>query len=721
MLITRRSTNSGIFLPALLVMAAASAQAQAADGHKVSPEKERQLIGVLKSDAAPADKALACKGLAVDGSSECVPELARLLSDEQLASWARIALEAIPDPAADDALRGALDSLQGRLLVGTINSIGVRRDAKAVETLKALLDAKVVEVASAAAVSLGHIGGAPAAKPLQSHLTVSSEKLRSAVAEGCVLCAERFLSEGKSSDAQELYDAVRKADVPKQRILEATRGAILSRKNDGIALLLEQFRSPDKALFQLALGTAREFPGKEIDQALAAELDRATPDRAALIVTAMADRPETVILPAVLKAASSGGKPARLAAIDALGRVGNASCLTPLLQIALDSDGELVQTAKAALADLPGESVDKDVVARLAKSEGKTYPLLIEVAGKRRIEGATPALLKALENSDKNVRGAALTSLGAIVDLKGLPVLVAQVVKPKHAEDADVAQQALKTACVRMPDREACAGQLAAAFDDSPAATRAALLQILGAMGGTKSLETIGAAARSSDANLQDVASKLLGEWMTADAAPVLLDLAKTGPAKFQVRSLRGYIRIARQFVLPEEKRVAMCKNAFEAAKQTAEQKLVLDVLKRYPSAGTLKLAVEAAQVADLKDDAVATALAIAQKIGGKSSDAGEVLAKIGLPKVKLEIIKAEYGAGGTQKDVTEIVQKQAGDLPMITLPAATYNASFGGDPIPNTPKQLKIQYKINGKSGEATFAENALILLPMPKETASK
>ena len=41
----------------------------------------------------------------------------------------------------------------------------------------------------------------------------------------------------------------------------------------------------------------------------------------------------------------------------------------------------------------------------------------------------------------------------------------------------------------------------------------------------------------------------LLGEWMTVDAAPVLLDLAKTAPEeKYQIRALRGYIRLARQF-----------------------------------------------------------------------------------------------------------------------------------------------------------------------------
>ncbi len=65
---------------------------------------------------------------------------------------------------------------------------------------------------------------------------------------------------------------------------------------------------------------------------------------------------------------------------------------------------------------------------------------------------------------------------------------------------------------------------------------------------------------------------------------------------------------------------------------------------------------------------------------------------------------QAEYGAGSTQKDVTEVLRKQAGDLPLITLASSSYNASFGGDPVPGSVKQLKIQYRINGKTGEASF-----------------
>src|SRR5690606_4254703 len=110
------------------------------------------------------------KKLAIHGSSAAVPELAKLLPNPQLSSWARIALEAIPGPEADEALRNAAESLDGLLLVGTINSIGVRRDAKAVELLAGKLKDQDEEVASAAAVALGKIGNAPAVQSLRGAL-----------------------------------------------------------------------------------------------------------------------------------------------------------------------------------------------------------------------------------------------------------------------------------------------------------------------------------------------------------------------------------------------------------------------------------------------------------------------------------------------------------------------------------------------------------------------
>jgi hypothetical protein len=158
-----------------------------------------------------------------------------------------------------------------------------------------------------------------------------------------------------------------------------------------------------------------------------------------------------------------------------------------------------------------------------------------------------------------------------------------------------------------------------------------------------------------------------------------------------------------------------MCRTAMEIANRDAEKKLVLDVLARYPSQDGLLLAAEAAKTASLKADARKTVLVIVQKIGGNSPQVQQILAHLGQERVKIEILKAEYGGGGKVTDVTGLVRQSVHGLPLLILKGASYNEAFGGDPAPGVPKELKIEYRLNGKPGKATFAENATVVLPNP------
>ncbi len=704
-------TRYFLFSVALLAMIAPRLRA---DDQEANASKERELIAVLQSDAAKAEKALTCKGLAVYGTAAAVPALASLLTDPELTSWARIALEAIPDPAADAALREAMGKVQGRTLIGVINSLGVRHDAAAVGALAERLQDADAEVASAAAAALGCIGNAEATQALQQALT-TAPGARSAVAEGCIFCAEKLLTEGKMAEAEQLYEQVRKADVPKQRMLEATRGVILARQSDGAPLLIELLQSEDKGLFGLGLSTARELAGADVTESLVGALEKVWPERRALVILALADRGDAAVLPTMMEAAQSGSMQVRIAAVGALGRMGDASSLPILLSAATETDEELSQAGKAALEALPGDGVNKDIADLLGQATGKQRLVLIEVAGGRRIP-AVPLLLKAAEDTDAQVRSAALTALGEVVELNDLSALIERVVAPRNTEDAEVVQRALRAASVRMPDREACAEKLAAAMSGASLPARKSLLEVLAAVGGAKALQAIDVAAKENNPELQDIASELLGKWMTPDAAPVLLDLAKSNvDDKYKIRALRGCIAILRRFDMPEQERAEMCRAALAAAQRDAERKLVLEVCGIHPSVDTLKLAIESAKVPALKNDAVAAALAIAEKMGG-SEEVHKMLSQIGYDPVKIEIVKAEYGAGATFKDVTAMVQGFVGDFPLIILKSNSYNTTFGGDPAPNTVKQLKIQYKIDGKAGEVTFPENATVLLPIPK-----
>jgi len=694
----------------LVLAAAGIARGQA------TTQTEPELVAILASGASEADKAIACKRLAVIGSAAAVPELAKLLSDEHLASWARIALEAIPDKASDAALRDAARNLSGRLAIGAINSLGVRRDVRSVELLASMLSDEDAEVAVAAAAALGKIGTQEAAAAVREAFTHGRPTVRPAAARACIECAERLLGSGDTAAAVALYDLVRWTSVVPQRVLEATRGAILARGDAGIPLLLEQLRATDRGRFRIGLSTARELDGDALDAAVVAELGRSDPARDALLVNLLADRGRPDAISAILKAAGADRpREVRLEALKALGRVGNATSLATLLEAAGDSDHAIAAAASAAIAELRADGIDAEILARLPGSKGRQKVMLLELVGSRRID-AVPQVIESLESDDAAIRSAAVAALGEVVDLERLPVLVGLVTKPRDAESAAAALAAVSTAAVRMPDPDACAAALSGAMQAAGADTKVSLLDVIGKVGGKKSLGIVAAAAAGDDAALQDAGTRLLGDWLTPDAGPVLLDLAKTLPdGKFRTRSFRGYLRVARQLGGSPDEKAAMCRKAMEVARDTADRRTVLDALASIPSKGSLELTAEAAADADLRDAARAAAAAVLAKSGDAIPGGWDLAKKLDLSKAKVEIVKATYGAGGNRRDVTELVRKRAGGLPLIVLPDPDMNKAFGGDPAPGTKKQLVIGYKLDGKPGEVTLEENAAVVLPTP------
>ena len=63
---------------------------------------------------------------------------------------------------------------------------------------------------------------------------------------------------------------------------------------------------------------------------------------------------DSVVSPALLAAAKSGPKEVRISAIGVVGRLGDASSLSPLLEIATDADAELVQAAEDSAGQSAG-------------------------------------------------------------------------------------------------------------------------------------------------------------------------------------------------------------------------------------------------------------------------------------------------------------------------------------------------------------------------------
>jgi hypothetical protein len=187
---------------------------------KMEPAK---LVAMLKDpDSTVFQKAIACKKLAFVGGKDAIRPMEALLTHPQLSCYARFGLEPNPDPAADDALRAALPKVNGRLKVGVITSIGVRKDAKALDALTKLIDDSDPEVAGAAAASIGMIGGMQAARALQAALGRTRPPVFPVVARASLLCAESLMA-NNNARALELYSQLSADTMPKPVRLAALR------------------------------------------------------------------------------------------------------------------------------------------------------------------------------------------------------------------------------------------------------------------------------------------------------------------------------------------------------------------------------------------------------------------------------------------------------------------------------------------------------------------
>jgi HEAT repeat protein len=478
------------------------------------------------------------------------------------------------------------------------------------------LKAADVEVASAAAVSLGKIGGDSSARALEKALASSAGATRSAVAQGCVLCAERYVAEKKYAKATKLYDTVRKADLPRQRILEATRGAILARQSDGLPLLLETLRSTDKAIFGIGLRSARELPGRPVTEALAAELGKTNPDRQGPLFLALADRNDAAVLPAILTTAKSGSKNLRLVAIEVMVRLGNATCVPVLLDTIADSDTELAQAAKAALIGFPGKAIDDQVAASLPRASGSTRRVLVEVAGQRHIAAAVPELTKAANDPDPALRATGIKALGESIDAADLGALTDLLAKAKSDDEVSAVQAALESACTRIPDKTTCANKLLPYIPTSAVSAKCALLRVLGVLGTPNALDAVRAAVASQQPAVRDTGIRVLAEWPDAPALPTLLDILRTSEDEsHRFLALRGCVRLLDLSDQPASEKVKIFAELIARTQRPDDRKVILSGLANVADTGALKLAEPFLNDAQVQAEAELAVLKIAGAI----------------------------------------------------------------------------------------------------------
>ena len=593
------------------------------------PEQRKYIelrLAELLSESTLECKSFICRQLWFIGTADSVPAIAKLLMDEETADIACYAIGQNPSKEAGKALREALDKVSPKVQIRIINLLGDRRDDQSVEAIGKLVFGAEREVGEAAVAALGKIGGSKARKLLVEGRAKGDSELRFAATDAYLRCAEDLVAEGKTRQATVIYkELVSKNETPIIRSA-AIKGLADVGRQETVSLVIAALRDENRMVRTTARSCVRTMKGQGVTELFANELSETSSDEQVLLIGALADRGDAAALPAITVAAKSTNTEVRKAALQAVGKLGDASFIGYLVKVATEGmSSEEKSTAVNSLKLLQGGRVDDAIVKRMQNSQPSVRSQLIQVLFERNAVGTVPALLDEAVNPDRKVRKAAFKALGRLAGEKDLPSLVKLLVKLEDDSSRRGVERAVVTVSRKISETTKQADAVLAGLrGEKRVAVRCSLLRALGGIANNNALRTLEDASKETNPAVRDTAVRALAKWPNVTAAEVLLEIySNTQNRIHRLLSLRGFVRL---LALPAEERpvektLKMCRKAMHQAHGPAEQKLVLSGLSNVSDPGALLIVEPFLQVETVRAEAAMAMIKIAGSIMETHSD----------------------------------------------------------------------------------------------------
>ena len=583
------------------------------------PAIEAKLLTVLQSAEATEDaKTFVCRCLRQIGSAKCVPAVAPLLSNEKLSHMARWALQGNPSAEAGKALRDALGSVNGNLLVGVISSVGARRDAEAVGALASLAKGDDATVAGAAMNALGRIGGAKAAAALQAMTPAAA--LQKAWVTASLGCAESLAP----AEAGKIYRKVFAGQYDATCRVAALAGLARTQqiKADELVAVL---KGNDAKLQIEAAQLSAELRDKSLVQAYVAALPSLPVSAQVIVISGFASSANKAAASAVGSLAESTDAEVSGAALRALGVIGDASNVPVLMRLSLGKDDKAA-LAFASLTRLPGAAVDAALAKVLKSQNAGERAKTIEAFAARMDRRQNKAILAACSDADKDVRTAACKALRALGDDGMLAPLTDLLVAAQSGDERNELEQTVTAVALRCASADTAATVLSGKLGKSEDAD-ASLLTVLAKRSGAKALEAVRKCLAGTNPEQKKAAVRAMSAW--ADISPLndLMAVAQNdSDAACRTLALRGYVRLVGDSDKPVAEKVKMFESALAAAKQPDAVKQVLSGLSNVKEVAALKVAAAQLENAAVANEAAAAALSIGQDLVNKKKSKDQVI-----------------------------------------------------------------------------------------------
>ena len=567
------------------------------------------IVVVSDKDSTQDGKAFACRMLQQIGTEKCIPAVAGLLNDEVLSDYARLVLERMGSPKADEAMRKALDTAPDKLKVGIMGSLGATRDAKAVKQIAKLAVSNDPAVASAAISALGRIGGSSAAAGLRK--LKPAESLAPVYMAALLDCARSL----KDSGAVSLYELVL-AGKTSQRV-GALSGMLGVDEKKAAALMVGFIKGDDAFMSGGVLTLVCTERSDYLTKAMAEALGTLPDNKKAALITALGARGDKAALGSIAGCLASTNEGVRNAAMMAVSKIGDDESVKVLLGM---SGG-----GTDAIARMTGSRVNEVLIKAL--EDKKLTVAAIRALVARNCVAGVPVLFNLLNDSDAEVRKAAWNGLGSLATEDDMVAMAKAVFVIKDQGEMDSGMAAARNVCAQARDKAKCFDVIAAYYDGTTDGGKSAIVDLASLVGSPAAMEVVKKAMKSGNQELYSSAVRSLAAWSNASAASELLELAKSAPKEVdRILALRGYVRLAGMdnVGLNAAQRTEMFKQAAEMATRPEEKKLIISGLRTVRNAETLSLVNKYLDDPALREDAEQSAAEMAWEMR-KEGPAAEV------------------------------------------------------------------------------------------------
>jgi len=610
-----------------------------------------KIAAMLGAQASPDCKKFLCRQLSLVGSEAEVPMLVKLLADKELSLAARSALERIPGKEVLATMRGELSKLTGPMLMGTLATLGERRDSQTVDAIREHLTSRDPGVAEAAIDALGKIGGAAALEALVAARPKLPKELRPVLADALLRCADGLLSAGSADEAAAIYRDLSAPSQPRHVRIAAFPGTVACQKEEAVELLLGALTGQDRALQMAAVRCVSTTGGQELTKALADRLPEFPPDVRVGIIAALGARGDRTALAAVMEAVDSDDANIRRAALTALGDLGDASTVSLLAKLAATSGPVEQRIARGGLVRLRGADVNAAMVKLLREGQGDMRRELIVALAGRGAREAVPALLEAGRDKKASVRKEAFKAVGLLGDAAACQSLIKLLDGDLSSGDRRAVENALVTLCRRAGFPEKGGEAVLAGASHGSVAQRCSLLRALGVLGGPEALAVVRAATKESGRQVCMAGLRALAEWPDGTPLDDLLAIARTAKETLpKALALRGFARLSgRTKKRSPQEMTKLFADALKLADRPDEKKALLGELGRVQCLAAMRLSLEYLKEPALADEAGLAIAQIAQPLW--KAHETEVLAAI------RKVMKASQASAVRQQAITTLLK----------------------------------------------------------------